>query len=254
MSDVPLVPSGNRDKYEELAADAPPANNGEPCRNCGAAIPKTAHPVHRKRHLCSPRCNDLVKRRHKYALNKQEARKQEPAIPPEDVLRFEPLFTARKRAPRVFCTDSRAEFRYEFTLGAPIEGDVVERDGAVTRYFITDGLFVAYSDNTGSLFVLGCQPGTTISAYDYWTTLHHRAFLEDGSKVGHLQEFRHDGRSWVWSTEIIRDLTADGDDVTWRAVVCTNEPRSRMWAPAYLARSQRYDRTTKAASAACQRS
>jgi len=253
MSDVPLVPSGNRDMYEELAAAAPPANNGEPCRNCGTSIARTAHPVHRKRHVCSPRCNDLLKRRHKYAVNKARAAEPEPEIPGEDLLRVEPLLNARQREPRVFRTNPSAELRYEFTAGAPIEGDVVERDGAVTRYLLNDGIYVAYSDNTGSFLVLGSLLSANVNTADYWANLHHRAFLADGRKVSLLQEFEHDGISWVWSTEIIRDVTEDGRDITWRAVVCANQERSTLWAPAYVARSQRYDRTSKASASAAAR-
>lgn len=49
------------------------AQGGEPCDQCGAAIPAGAAWQHRDRHVCSAGCNEKLKRRLKRAMEKAEA-------------------------------------------------------------------------------------------------------------------------------------------------------------------------------------
>jgi hypothetical protein len=119
---IETVPVGNRDAYEELADPAGPAVGGEPCRICREPIPDVAHPVQKARRVCSPRCNNLLKRRHKRAEQRREGTqspRDEPEASAEDTLRFMVALRVPRRPPRTFHTVSSNEFPYEFDNGSP---------------------------------------------------------------------------------------------------------------------------------------
>lgn len=73
--------------HPELAFTDEPARGGEPCRVCGKAISPKAHRLQRKRHVCSPRCNERLKRWHTRAAAKDREtaagaqRQPDPAAP-----------------------------------------------------------------------------------------------------------------------------------------------------------------------------
>jgi hypothetical protein len=264
---VPKVPLGSRDAYPELVSAYGPAKGGEPCRICSGPISATAHPAHKARHVCSPDHNAALKRRLKRAEARQAREAAQPGPLQDGVVESVPILTdvvdTQRRPSRTFRTRDGGEFPYEFGRDGPVLGDVIERDGLLTRYMlceldldglVIDKLVVAYNDETESFIVLGCSPDTDVRPYVYWTSLHHRVFFQGYEEPALLdQPFEHSGKQRVWYRETIRDVDEHGDTYSWTATVCGAAARPTLWSPRFRARSKRYERTSKAANAAAAR-
>ena len=69
----------------------------------------------------------------------------------------------------------------------------------------------------------------------------HGQFDASGRNIGVFSPFDNGGERLVWRHEIIRDVTDDGREYDWEAIVCVpvdaGHPGS-LWSPAYAARSQ----------------
>lgn len=273
--EIKPVPSGYVEMHPHLASSEEPAKGGEPCVVCGEPISSTAHPVQRKRHVCSPRCNSVLKRRASREASRQassqprewldvETTSSDATLRPEDALRFEAFRTTSSfRKPMLFRTVEHSDFPFEFGKGSPVVGDVIERYGVTTEYQVRDlslfgggiasRVFVAECKEAGSVAILGLAPGSNVGVREYWELLHGRAFFvaQDPVRIG--EAFNVNGMTLYWYEESIRDIEVDGDEYTWRAVVCGPHPQSQLWSPAYRARSERYRRTTRAANSAAAR-
>lgn len=77
----------------------------------------------------------------------------------------------------------------------------------------------------------------------------HGEFTPDGQRVPTGRPFDHDGRTLIWTFEVIRDVTADGTTYTWDAHVCVpveHQSTGAWWTPAYIAQSEARRRTSDA--------
>ncbi len=113
---------------------SPVAIGGEPCLYCGNQISAETSPTHRRRHLCSARCNSLARRRIQ--------RRQEKGLEPEwdvDALKWPDVKDEMAREPGMFKTLLDAEFPFEHPRW-PKPGDVIERFGHHTEYFAVHSL------------------------------------------------------------------------------------------------------------------
>lgn len=208
-------------------------------------MPPNAHWKHRDRHVCSPRCNHNVGRR----LNRQIAKGADMAIP-----RPAPLADPRTTAgPRSFRTISAAagELPFEFEGFGPRAGDTVERFGVTVEYWwlrpgdlagpvagAPHGVLVA-SHTSGHSFLLAAD------ASGGWAELLLGDIGPDGVRRPTFEPFDFEGTRLTWQLEHIRDLTAAGEDYTWKAVVCLPVERvsaEPLWSTAYRARSEQRER------------
>ncbi|QXC61616.1 HNH endonuclease [Aquihabitans sp. G128] len=232
------------------------ATGGGPCVKCPNTVPPNAHWKHRDRHVCGPRCNRLLARQFSRTLA---------SAAPLRIDRPEPLADPRTDpTPRVFRHDAASgePFPFEFHGFGPRHGDVVERYGVCTGYqwlrsdnpaqvppYASHGFHVA-SHESGHHFVYAAtelgSPGDTI----------HGDFDADAVRRETCSPFRYRGMDLVWCREHIRDLTADGQEYTWRAAVCVPaqvEHGPALWSPAYRRRSEQRARINASTAAHARR-
>ena len=217
---------------------------------CEQPVPANAHWKHRDRHVCSPRCNLNLNRRLGRRIDRGELSPPSARAPdPQPV-----------RDPRAFATlGLEAPFPYEIHGYSPKPGDAVERHGSVTVYVRLADLpagavpwqATAGDWDAGRVVVAVHVPTGSAFYYvtdDSWspTSLVLGAFR--GLKpIGVFDSFDTGGIRWSWYAEIIRDIDAGGEPYTWTAYVCGLRSVPRLWTPAYTERSERLNRTSRAA-------
>jgi hypothetical protein len=248
---------GNDEAYwdwrDQILAAEYRAKGGEPCRVCGEAVPAKAHWKHRDRHVCSPRCNLNLNRR----LNRKIERGE---IEPPAVFTPDPQPVREPRAFRTLAPG--APFPYEIQGYSPKPGDVLDRHGSLITVqrvadlpdhvipwqvrpgdsggWDLDHVAVSVHVQTGSAFYYVTD--------DSWTptSLILGSYL-GLKRIGSFDRFEAEGEKWRWYMEVIRDVDDDGNAYTWNAFVCGKESIPRLWTPAYVARSQRLKRESRAA-------
>lgn len=112
------------------------AKGGEPCVICGKPVLASAHWVQRDRHVCSGRCNNLLRRRYGRGSASINAERVAAAVEATG-----PRPNPRTSGPRIFHTRAGArapELPIEWEGYGPYPGDVVERYGVLTRYLVQD--------------------------------------------------------------------------------------------------------------------
>lgn len=211
------------------------AKGGEPCVRCGGPIPPNAPWKSRDHHVCSSKCNISLAR----WFSRQRLKG---ALPGRPKPRPNPRSAPR---PSVFLShdDDSLPMPYEFSGYGPLDGDRVERHGSVTVYQVwreaevgqlpehaPHGLYAAIHAASGQT-----QIWTATDTGERSRT-GHAEMASDGSLLRFYSPWFHGHVQYVWSHEIIWDVTADGQEYSWQAVVAV--PRDaphvhRQETPAY---------------------
>lgn len=190
------------------------AKGGELCIICGEPISASAHWVQRDRHVCSGRCNNLLRRRYGRGSATIDSERVTTAV--ETV---GPRPSPRTSGSRVFPTRPDAvppELPIEWEGYGPHPGDVVERYGILTQYvvqdmpedYFTSRVVIAVAES-GDMFVAGAN------AEGYYSSLVIGPHAPDGQRLeGQLfgQRFRVNGVLCEWRRERVTDLQPDGAD------------------------------------------
>lgn len=190
------------------------AKGGEPCVICGNAVPASAHWTQRDRHVCSGRCNNVLRRRYG-----RRSATIDPARVTAAADAVGPRPNPRISGPRVFATRPGVlppELPIEWEGYGPHPGDVVERYGIATQYIVQEmpaGYFtsrvVIAGAESGDIFVAGA------TSEGYYSSLVIGPHTPDGCRVeDHLfdHRFRVNGVLCEWRRERITDLQPDGVD------------------------------------------
>lgn len=231
------------------------ARGGEPCVICGNPVPATAHWVQRDRHVCSGRCNNLLRRR--YGRGSATINPERIVAAVETV---GPRPNPRTSGPRVFATRvdaSPPELPIEWEGYGPHPGDVVERYGVLTQYLVqempadyfTSRVIIAIAES-GDLFVAGATPE------GYYSSLVIGPHAPGGQRLeGQLFDYRFEvgGLLCEWRRERITDLQPDGvDHYSWDcyAAVPVGAPEypASMQSPRYRAEMDRRRRVSSNAA------
>ena len=231
------------------------AVGGEPCVQCGTAVPPNADWRHRDRHVCSSRCNTNLSRKFRRKLKKLgengfELPMPEPTPDPRDQTP-EPLqITTIERDGRII------EFGH---LGfAPRPGDQVIRFGETTHFLAADGdvarRFTFGSEDCIVLLVHDSGWVAAIGADKFGRTYRTLwgVFSPDGQRFDHIHQFEHDGRRIRLASETIRDVDEQDRDVEWSTFVWVPVGESHpgtVWTDRYHDRSERLQRTSRSQSA-----
>lgn len=251
------------DWYPELLAPTP-AEGGEPCRICEHSIPRRAHPVQKKRQVCSPACNQKLKRRLKYRLPKdkeiQGAKKQK--------IRSSEFPNPRTSEPRYMGT-LPGSFPYEFDR-YPIAGDIIERHGHQTFYLdfldtmipsVIRECFAPWLrdlqiSDQATLFTWHPQSnaiGVTFkdSSSGIPKRLSFPKLLIDGMFIHHPHHAAISGTGTALDgiyrgREFISDLDEDGVEYRWEAEVFSPVMPEALWTPSRAALSMARRRATDA--------
>lgn len=190
------------------------AKGGEPCIICGDPISARAHWVQRDRHVCTSRCNNLLRRR--YNRRSKEIIRERVAAAVEAT---GPRPNPRTSGPRTFRTLPNAqspELPLEWEGYGPQPGDVVERYGIETQYlvqdmsedYLTSRVLIAVAE-TGDMFVSGA------TKEGFFNSLVLGPHSRDGNRIdGSLSThtFEVNGVLCEWRRERITDLQPDGVD------------------------------------------
>lgn len=190
------------------------AKGGEPCVICNEPLQASAHWVQRDRHVCSGRCNGLLRRRYGRGSASISAEKVAAAVDSVG-----PRPNPRTSGPRVFQTRPNAhvpELPIEWEGYGPHPGDVVERYGILTRYLVQDmpdGYFtsrvVIAVAESGDMFVAGAN------GEGYCSSLVIGPHSPGGERLeGQLfsYTFQVNGVLCEWRRERITDLQPDSVD------------------------------------------
>ncbi len=231
------------------------AVGGEPCVQCGTAVPPNADWRHRDRHVCSSRCNMNLSRKFRRKLKKLgengfELPMPEPTPDPRDQTP-EPLqFTTIEREGRII------EFEH---LGfAPRPGDKVIRFGETTHFLAADAdvarRFTFGNEDCIVLLVHDSGWVAAIGADKFGRTDRTLwgVFSPDGQRFDHIHQFEHDGRRVRLASETIRDVDEQDRDVEWSTFVWVPVGESHpgtVWTDRYHDRSERLRRTSRSQSA-----
>jgi hypothetical protein len=195
------------------------AKGGEPCVQCGGPIPPNAGWVQRDRHLCSSSCN---LKRSRWFL--RELRKSSFDTEPEP--RPNPRTDI---APRIFRTLAEPVdgVPYEFSGYEPRNGDALERLGVVTGYCLLD------ESALPAPFAAMAKHGAYIAVHV--PSMHRQIWAAtpaggpsrlqlceldpDGIWIPVGTSWRHEGIEYRWGRELINDVTSNGIDYRWDAIV-----------------------------------
>jgi hypothetical protein len=254
-------PGNDFDLYPELLAEAPAAG-GEPCRICGEPIPSRAHPVQKARYVCSPPCNEKLKRLFRRRLNKDKqahaARIKQGWSTEFPKLRISPPHEMRT---------VQGEFPYEFDR-YPIAGDVVERHGHQTVYLaylapqipqpVRDcfapwlaAMEIALDDTLFTWHPQSNAIGVTFicSNNGIPRRLALPKLLVDGIFIDHRYHEPISGTGTALDgiyrgSEFISDVDESGDEYRWKAEVFSPVQPTSLWTPARTALSMSRTRAT----------
>jgi len=229
------------------------AKGGEACVICGEPIPANAHWSQRDRHVCSARCNQLLRRR--YGRGSK-------SIDPERVARAitvaGPRPNPRSGGPRVFRTlanPAPGQLPIEWEGYGPITGDLVERYGAVTGYvardmpegFVVQRAIIALCGPTAA-FVAGVTSDDTFSnlvigPHDIIDGVLYRA---------ESNLFMVDGLACEWRKERVTDLHPENDEHfswdCWAAYPVDAPQLTALHSPRYRAEMDRRRRVSNNAT------
>lgn len=190
------------------------AEGGEVCVICGEPIPASAHWVQRDRHVCSGRCNSLLRCRYRRGSASINAEGVAAAVKAAG-----PRPNPRTSGPRMFQTRPDAplpELPIEWEGYGPRPGDVVERYGILTQYLVQDmpdsyftsRIVIAVAES-GDMFVAGATSDGYYSSLVIGPHAPGGEWLE-GQLFSHT--FQVNGVLCEWRRERITDLQPDGVD------------------------------------------
>lgn len=230
------------------------AKGGEPCVKCTSPVPANAHWKHRDRHVCGQRCNFNLGRQINRLIRKtgiaKDLHDRELGAP---VLITNP----RTSGPRIFRTMHGSEPPFEWEGFGVQQGDLVERYGVVVGYTLLsrateeiwpdwwpDHVLIAVELQSKHQFIYGATADWNL------TRLQLGYFGPQGEQLNE-PTFTSNGQLLRWHWERIRDVTPDGQEFNWEALVAApaDSPyRGDWWSPARTTLSEKRKResTTRA--------
>jgi hypothetical protein len=221
---------------------------------CSEPIPPNAHWKHRDRHVCSSRCNLNLGRQLNRLLRKAEA-----DVDLHGRVLGTPAQVANPRVsgPRVFRTLVGEEPPVEWEGFGARPGDVVERYGVLVQYALLnreteqrwpnwwpDHVLVAMEMHSGHQAISGATADGDLTRLQIGYFAPHGERLDDSI-------FTSEGQLIRWHQEIIRDVTDDGREFDWEALVAApvDSPfKTKWWSPARTALSERRKRESSTLS------
>ncbi|MCX2950199.1 HNH endonuclease [Lentzea sp. NEAU-D7] len=229
------------------------AKGGEPCVKCSEPVPANAHWKHRDRHVCGTRCNSNLGRQ----INRLIKNTGDLDLHGRELGAPAKMTNPRTSGPRIFRTINGQEPPFEWEGFGVRQGDLVERYGVLVGYALLsrateeawpnwwpDHVLIAMELRSRQQFICGATA-------DWDLTRLQIGYFGPQGEPRNEATFTSGGQLLRWHWERIRDVTPDGQEFNWEALVAApaDSPyRGDWWSPARTALSEKRKRETSTKS------